>query len=80
MKKLLFTLFFCLLLSFSYTSCNNNEQNTRKYPKAVYKGVKWDLVQINESIYTLVPGINVDNTVKPIVFNAKHFNVSEIME
>lgn len=77
MKKFLFTLILCLTLVFGYTSCNN-QQNTKGYPKAVYKGVKWDLIRINDSIYTLVPGINVENSVKPIIFNAKHFDVSEI--
>jgi len=80
MKKFLFTLILCLVLSFGYTGCNKPDQKIKGYPKAVYKGVKWDMVQVNESIYTLVPGINVDNSVKPIVFNTKHFNVSEIME
>ena len=82
MKKIIFTLVFCLMLSIGFTSCNHNNAVAKKngYPKAVYKGVKWDLIQVNESIYTMVPGINVESSVKPIVFNVKSFNPNEITE
>ena len=37
MKKFIFTLVFCLMLSIVFTSCNNNDVVTKKkgYPKAV---------------------------------------------
>ena len=82
MKKIIFTLVFCLILSIGITSCNRGNDVVKKsgYPKSVYNGVKWDLVQVNESIYTMVPGINVESSVKPIVFNVKSFNPNEITE
>lgn len=82
MRKFIFTLIFCLILSIGFTSCNRDNAVVKKngYPKAVYRGAKWDLIQVNESIYTMVPGINVESSVKPVVFNVKNFNHGEITE
>ena len=74
-------LFIISLISFiTLGSCDNmNIPNTvNKYPTTLYKGSKWDAVQLNDSIIMLIPGLNGSNESKPLVIDIRNFNKSEV--
>ena len=75
-KLLIIFLISCMTI----TSCNNTypSKNSKGYPVALYKGNKWDVIQINDSIVTLIPGLNASNDVKPIVVNIRDLHKTEI--
>ena len=62
----------------SLTSCNdsnhiNVNRNKKGYPVYLYQGSKWDILQINDSIVTMVPSLNGSTEIKPVIVNIKNF-------
>ena len=79
-SKILIILMICCCLLFS---CNRKpttviSENGKKYPIYLYQGSKWDVVQINDSILTLIPGLNGSSDVRPVVVNINSFNEKEL--
>lgn len=65
MKKLL--IFFGILLLTSCIEPQTEGINT----KTVYKGHQWDIVQLNDSTFVAVPGLNAGKSSKPILLDRK---------
>jgi hypothetical protein len=62
-KKILTFIIFPLILF----SCNNNHNNTQG--ELLYRGQRWDVVKLNDSVYALIPGMNTDKKLEPIIIN-----------
>ena len=78
--KFLISIMICCCILFS---CNRKQttvtsNNGKKYPIFLYQGSKWDVVQINDSILTLIPGLNGSSDVRPVVVNINNFNEKEL--
>ena len=51
---------------------------TTTFPKQVYNGHRWDVIQISEDVFVIAPGLNANSRSEPVVFNkkeVKHINV-----
>ncbi len=78
--KTLKTVTVCLMVAVCITvvvcglfSCHRAQNNGDGYPKGIYKGHMWDIVQLNDSIYVMIPGGNNHKVKDPKVINAKGF-------
>ena len=78
--RFLICLMICCCLSFSCTRKPTTviSENGKKYPIYLYQGSKWDVVQINDSILTLIPGLNGSGDARPVVVNINSFNEKEL--
>ena len=79
--KYFFKLFIVSLVVFiTLGSCDkiNTPSRSEKYPIALYKGNQWDVIQLNDSIVTLIPGLNGSKEAVPIVVNIKNLNKQEL--
>ena len=68
------TVMIVLFAALSMSSCCKSETKKKYLPKEeiVYKGHRWDMVKINDSIYAIVPGLNSGKDAIPVVVNIKH--------
>jgi len=75
-------LFISLMTSCQDTSYNKPQQSiltgTESFPRKVYSGHRWDVVQISEEVFAIIPGTNANSRSEPVIFNkneVKHINV-----
>ena len=79
-------LLICLMfITCSFMSCDkknsiNIDKNGKVYPIYIYKGSKWDILQINDSIITMIPGLNGSNDIKPVVININNLKSNEDLD
>ena len=80
MKHFFRLLILSLFISITLYSCDrmNTPTKSDKYPVALYKGNQWDVIQLNDSIVTLIPGLNGSKEAVPIVVNIKNLNKQEL--
>lgn len=80
MKHFFRLLILSLFISITLYSCNrmNTPEKSEKYPVALYRGNQWDVIQLNDSIVTLIPGLNGSKEAIPVVVNIKNLNKTEI--
>lgn len=82
MKHIAKLLVVIMIVACSFMSCDkkdriNYDENGKAYPLYIYKGSKWDILQINDSIITMVPALNGSNDIKPVVININNLNNKE---
>jgi len=79
-------LLICLMFATcSFMACDkkdriNVDKNGKVYPVYIYKGSKWDILQINDSIITMIPGLNGSDNIKPVVININNLKSNENLE
>lgn len=80
MKHFFRLLILILFISITLYSCDrmNTPTKSDKYPVALYKGNQWDVIQLNDSIVTLIPGLNGSKEAVPVVVNIKNLNKKEL--
>lgn len=83
MKHIAKLLVVIMIVACSFMSCDkkdriNYDENGKAYPVYIYKGSKWDILQINDSIIAIIPSINGSAEIKPIITNINNLNNSKI--
>ena len=79
-------LFICLIIvTCSFIACDkkdriNFDKSGKAYPVYIYKGSKWDILQINDSIITMIPALNGSNDIKPVVININNLKSNEDLD
>lgn len=65
------TILFLALCAVALTGCGDShkERVTPKNGHVLFRGHKWDVVNVNDSTVVCLPGLNADSELSPTVIN-----------
>lgn len=85
MKHIARLLICIMIVACSFIACDgknriNIDEKGKGYPVYIYKGSKWDILQINDSVITMIPGLNGSDNIKPVVININNLKSNEDLD
>lgn len=54
------------------SGCEEKNKKEEQYPYRTYRGNKWEMVRINDTIYVMFPHLNTSDNATPIILNTSN--------